>query len=753
MHLGRLTLPHRVSIIRYLHGSGGRPGGVIRSLRGLVLSCAMVAAALTTSLAPVHAAAGVAAARWLNPSPQGNSIEALAFESDLVGFAVGVRGTTLRTTDGGGSWTDLSHPLDFDADLLDLATLGAGHLLAVGSGAGIFASDDSGESWRVVANPSIDTLRHLERIGGTTFSAVGDGGQRLLSTDAGDSWSLGSDTGLLFAHGQRWLDPSRGWVVGSPGVVETFDGGVSWTPVELDGFEFFDVQFADGQNGWIAEAFSMYRTTDGGASWTSMPQTPLYLNTQILYSTMHRLLICAGEGAEIYETRDDGLNWTPLYQRFGTVSYTAVTKLPNGRVVVASSDGDLLYSDDEGATWTNTTDGPGDEDRIELWKVNRRPDGRGYATGSSGDWLRTSDDGSTWTRESSPLGTFAYEVEFREDGLGFGPGVGSGTTLARTTDGGVTWTPHVVSPSFVGAPAGYEFASEAVIWAAFKGTNTTERVFRSTDAGITWESRGSLLSNADPIQAISFVDEDRGYIGGGWLDPQGKLLRTTNGGVDWAAIAIPSSVFGIWDMYWPTFEHGFLAARDTVYETTDGGITWGGILETDASQMSWRDAQHGAVFFYLSPTFQLTVDGGATWTDVGIPWSIGILDIEWVSDTRLWIAGPGSRLLEVDLLEPASVPGPDEVLTDTDLESPVRLLGNPARETLTLELETTAHGAAQFEWFDSAGRKLGSWSSAVGEGRSSVHVAVPANSRSAVLFLRVSLPDGGHSSHRVVVLE
>src|SRR5690606_35562478 len=127
------------------------------------------------------------------------------------------------------------------------------------------------------------------------------------------------------------------------------------------------------------EAFSMFRTTDGGATWAPMPPTPLYINTQVVYSPSHRLLLSAGEGAEIWETQDDGASWTELYLRLATVGYNDVALLPGGRLVVASSDGDLLVSDDEGATWTNSTDGPGDENRFDLWSLHHGVDGRGLA--------------------------------------------------------------------------------------------------------------------------------------------------------------------------------------------------------------------------------------------------------------------------------------------------------------------------------------------------------------------------------------
>lgn len=736
-------------------------------------SVAAPAAALLFALLPTSGSAtsGIAALRWLNPNPQGNSIEALAFESSLVGYAVGVRGTTLRTTDGGASWTDLSDPIGFFADLRDLEVLAPGTLLAIGTGAGIYRSTNAGESWHVVTNPSIGPLTHLDRLDANTFSAVGDDGQRLLSTDGGMHWTLGGSTGLAHANGQSWLSPTHGWVVGWLGVVETTNGGTTWNAVPLEGIEFFDVQFSDASNGWLSEAFSMYRTTDGGTTWVPMPATPLYINTQVVYSTTHRLLLSAGEGAEIWETHDDGASWTELYIRLATVGYNDVALLPDGRLVVASSDGDLLFSDDDGASWTNSTEGPGDENRFDLWSLHHGVGGRGLAFGVNEDWLRSEDDGTTWVRETSPLGAFTYETEFWDDDLlGLAAGVGSGTALARTTDGGTTWDTHIVHGTFLGGLAGVDFVDEEVVWVAYAGP-ASPRVHRSTDGGRTWEPRsGGIAANAGVVNCISFVDADHGFIAGDWLSPTSKLLRTTDGGLNWTSVPVPDQVFQITDTKWVTREHGFIVARTDIYETTDGGATWSSALAADVSEMSWLDATHGCAFFHVGTTLHLTRDGGATWVPIEIPWSTGVLDADWVASDRLWISGYGCRLLEITLLEPASVPeggepgtsdGPEGGGGTPDptvaggmptAEAPILLRELPTRARLRIALRSLAAGEATIAWYDPAGRRLLATDRGVAAGITELELPIPDTQTHAVLFLRVVLPDGQQASRRIVVL-
>jgi len=41
---------------------------------------------------------------WMNPKPQGNTINAIDFVNDNLGFAVGEYGTILKTTNGGVTW-------------------------------------------------------------------------------------------------------------------------------------------------------------------------------------------------------------------------------------------------------------------------------------------------------------------------------------------------------------------------------------------------------------------------------------------------------------------------------------------------------------------------------------------------------------------------------------------------------------------------------------------------------------------------
>ena len=42
---------------------------------------------------------------WQNPLPQGNNLTSVKFINTTTGWAVGIEGTILRTTNGGTNWT------------------------------------------------------------------------------------------------------------------------------------------------------------------------------------------------------------------------------------------------------------------------------------------------------------------------------------------------------------------------------------------------------------------------------------------------------------------------------------------------------------------------------------------------------------------------------------------------------------------------------------------------------------------------
>src|SRR6201999_4531585 len=85
---------------------GGHMRAARRGISGLVI-CVIAASALALGVSS-SALASVAVSQsgwaWGNPTPQGNTLNAIAFAGPL-GYAVGDNGTALKPLDGGATWS------------------------------------------------------------------------------------------------------------------------------------------------------------------------------------------------------------------------------------------------------------------------------------------------------------------------------------------------------------------------------------------------------------------------------------------------------------------------------------------------------------------------------------------------------------------------------------------------------------------------------------------------------------------------
>lgn len=225
------------------------------------------------------------------------------------GWAGGEGGVVLRTTDGGGTWQQVSTggPTVADLSFVDAQygwRAGWGYVGKTTNGGNMWVQQDFGGTQNVLAVHFIDRQRGwlvggdggwIRRTtdGGSTWSgvqmpspvawlqdvyfvdaaygwAVGWGGNVLRSTDGGASWQRQiSGTGTTL-EGVKFVNREEGWAVGWGGtIVHTMDGGAHWVPqVSGVGVSLMGVDFADQYNGWVVgEQGTILATVDGGVHW------------------------------------------------------------------------------------------------------------------------------------------------------------------------------------------------------------------------------------------------------------------------------------------------------------------------------------------------------------------------------------------------------------------------------------------------------------------------------------------------------
>lgn len=250
---------------------------------------------------------------------------------------------TIRTTDGGASWTKITQAsanVRFDPVVSTRAYLCGWSFFAT--------SNDSGASFTGGHAAGLDSPCYGLLVAGTTFFATGSG-RLLTSIDGGASWA---DTGLgrdLYVISAALGDTAgKVVVVATPdGIHRSVDGGASFTKV-TSGYTVSVVADPQVPSRVIGgECPGLRRSSDGGASFGDV----------VGDACVHRLI---GAGSALY----------------------AVGTAPTGNVLLTSTDG--------GSSWTSVdvTGIPGDGD-VSITSIAASGDGNTVYLGTTAGLYRS----------------------------------------------------------------------------------------------------------------------------------------------------------------------------------------------------------------------------------------------------------------------------------------------------------------------------------------------------------------------------
>jgi photosystem II stability/assembly factor-like uncharacterized protein len=302
------------------------------------------------------------AAQWASqPSPTDVELRGLQLVSPRVAWASGVRGTVIRSVDGGRHWTRDTVP---GAGALDLRAIAAtsplvAHAMSIADSSSIYRTTDGGTTWsrRWIATKKgtfLDAVQFWDARHGIAMSDPVDGRFLLITTsDGGDTWTeipperippaLAGEGG--FAASGTCLavyGDSHVWVAsGGASVARVYhspDRGRTWTvhdtPIRAGAPSagIFSVAFRDARHGVIAggdyqqptlRGRNLAITSDGGATWTLVDSasSPAGYRSAVAYvpGSKGRSLVAVGlSGTDV--SRDGGMTWAQV----DTVGYNSV---------------------------------------------------------------------------------------------------------------------------------------------------------------------------------------------------------------------------------------------------------------------------------------------------------------------------------------------------------------------------------------------------------------------------------------------
>jgi photosystem II stability/assembly factor-like uncharacterized protein len=271
------------------------------------------------------------------------SLQSVCFLTNRIGWIAGYRnvpGTSqlaavlFQTRDGGESWTDLSAtPQIPGSDALTTSTLpgilhvrffGLNEAMAVTlpvsqrGGAGIFRSDDGGQSWTSLA-----------------------------TDQAGSSWNTGG-----------FLSMAEGVVVGQhqsyAAVVS--DQAVVINPSQPTLRQMRGVSLNADGSGWIVgDNATIFTTQNSGVTWeppaTELPKSTSELSDLWTVAHSGELVLLGGQpGACVFRSNTNGQQWDTV-QLPATGRITKLRFTSEGVVLAVGSFGQILRSEDDGLTW------------------------------------------------------------------------------------------------------------------------------------------------------------------------------------------------------------------------------------------------------------------------------------------------------------------------------------------------------------------------------------------------------------------
>ena len=257
-----------------------------------------------------------------NPPSYSASANSIWFFDSREGLAITDDGNSLRTSDGGQTWTPRLSNVTCCFSWRRMEFLPGRDIgWAVTSGQ-IYRSTDRGRTW---LSPVLQSSAPLGQVSDYHFvddshgwalspysSGASQGELLFASLDGGSSWQAVPATGNLAGMAAlRFADRLNGVAVGAAGVAMiTSDGGATWRPRTTGVTRFLTrVVFVDAQTAVaVGQGGTIVRSTDRGQTWSRMP-SPTAADLLDLRFVSARVGHAVGVQGTVLDTQDGGLTW------------------------------------------------------------------------------------------------------------------------------------------------------------------------------------------------------------------------------------------------------------------------------------------------------------------------------------------------------------------------------------------------------------------------------------------------------------
>ena len=259
---------------------------------------------------------------WQQQSSTVETLKSVDFVNPNTGWAVGVNGAILKTTDRGSTWVLQRRETvagSFGLALQDVNFVDANTGWVTISNS-LLKTTDGGSSWQFQSTGYFNYLLAINFVNSNIGWVVGDNGIILKTTNGGSSWQAQSSGTTVDLNAIDFVDSNIGWVVGDNGVVlKTTNGGSSWQTQSSGRIVNFNgANFISSTTGWIVgDNGVILRTTNGGSSWQTQSSGAMVDLNEVNFVNSNIGWV-VGDNGIILKTTNGGSSWQT--QLSGTTS-------------------------------------------------------------------------------------------------------------------------------------------------------------------------------------------------------------------------------------------------------------------------------------------------------------------------------------------------------------------------------------------------------------------------------------------------
>ena len=585
-----------------------------------------------------------ALAGWRLSGPFGGSARSIAIDPKNHNLLVaGSRDSLLfRSDDAGATWRLLPFPQGTPGtfNALIIHPTDDGHFYAGldagnSSSSGIYESRDGGEHWTF-----LDGMRGA-RIESLAMSpheanvlAAGTAKGVFLSNDSGATWRLISRAGDVEMQDITALafDPrdSQTIYAGTPHLPwKTVDGGATWHSIAtglIDDSDIFSIRVDAKRPDLIfASACSgIYRSENAGDSWAKLQGIPgTHRRTHIISPDPRSSeVIYAGTTLGLFKSPDAGRTWRHL--TFEQVNWLAFDPDEPRTLYLATEYAGILKSNDSGETFQPVNYGFANHSLSQITGIGTRIYASSSYEGRYGGVFSSIDGGLNWilrANEDALLGRNLHSLAGTSRGdLLF---AASEDGVMKSVDAGKTWTRLIAQPR---AASTVRSGAEGSRVNALRVIDSDKPVllagtgaglFRSVNGGIAWQAVKSPGIAGVPVTAIYTPARGAAHVA---VKTRSGLFVSTDAGVSWQAAGLPDDSYYLYDLAIAVDGDAPLLAATSrgLLRSIDNGSHWtlvnAGVPTSTVESVRFHPERKSEAFLVQYGKIYRSVDGGESWT-------------------------------------------------------------------------------------------------------------------------------------------